>query len=205
MFDLAEKNLAEEPTSDANLRIWFRAARLTGSVSVDRATEMLGLRKLRWSTIDTLYYLYILKFLQSDEGALSMTNEARELTAECRAASVRTAFPRSRSFEWLGNNSGLQALVNRSELGEWDNSKKFWSNEELLRRVPGVVSHIQGPASGEVELTNGLTAFFVPSTVMVEGGYLRGLHEGRRVEFYLGFSYEGLRAWSVSEVTANPA
>ena len=172
---------------------------------MDRATEILGVRKLRWSTIDTLYYLYILKFLQSDEGSLSMTNEARELIAECRAASVRTAFPRSRCFEWLGGNSGLKALVNRSELGEWDNSKKFWSNENPLRRIPGVVSHIQSPASGEIELTNGLTAFFVPSTVTVEGGYLRGLHEGRRVEFYLGFSYEGLRAWSVSEATVTHA
>ena len=203
VFGLAEKNLDEEPSSDANLRIWFRAARLTGGVSVDRATEILGVRKLRWSTIDTLYYLYILKFLQSDEGSLSMTNEARELIAECRAASVRTAFPRSRCFEWLGGNSGLKALVNRSELGEWDNSKKFWSNEIPLRRIPGVVSHIQSPASGEIKLTNGLTAFFVPSTVAVEGGYLRGLHERRRVEFYLGFSYEGLRAWSVREATEN--
>ena len=207
IFDLAEKNLAEEPASDANLRIWFRAARFTGKVSVDRAAETLGLRKIRWSTIDTLYYLYILKFLQSDEGSLSMTNEARELMANCRAASVRTAFPRARAFEWLGKQSGLKALVNVSELGEWDNSKKFWFNEHLLRRVPGVVSRIQGPASGEIELANGLTAFFVPSTVMVEGrfegGFVRGLHEGRQVEFYLGFSYEGLRAWSVSEATAN--
>ena len=67
--------------------------------------------------------------------------------------------------------------------------------------MPGVVSRIRSPASGDIELANGLTAFFVPSTIMVDGGYVRGLHEGRQVEFYLGFSYEGLRAWSVSEVT----
>ena len=200
VFDLAEKNLAEEPDSDSNLRLWFRAARLTGRVSVDRAAETLGLKRLRRSTIDTLYYLYILKFLQSDEGALSMANEARELIAECRAVSVRTAFPRTRAFEWLAHQSGLKALVNVNELGAWETTKKFWSNEHLLRRVPGVVSRIQSPASGEIELTNGLTAFFVPSTVMVEGGFVRGLHEGSRVECYLGFSYEGLRAWSVSEV-----
>lgn len=203
VFDLAEKNLAEEPSSDANLRIWFRAARIAGGVSVDRAAENLGLRRLRWATIDTLYYLYILKFLQADEGSQSMTNDARGLMAECRAASVKTAFPRARTFEWLGKESGLKALVHISELGDWDNSKKFWANEQLLRRVPGVVSRIQSPASGEIELPNGLTAFFVPSTVMVEGGFVRGLHEGRRVEFYLGFSYEGLRAWSVSESTVS--
>ena len=52
-----------------------------------------------------------------------MTNEARELIAECRAVSVRTAFPRTRIFEWLGRESGLQALVNISELGAWDDAK----------------------------------------------------------------------------------
>ena len=201
ILDLAEQNLAEETDSDPNLRLWFRAARLTGRVSVDRAAETLGLRRLRRATIDTLYYLYILKFLQSDEGALSMADEARELGAECRALSVKASFPRTRAFEWLGHQTGLKALVNVNELGAWDSRKGFWSNEKLLRRVPGVVSRIRSPASGDIELANGLTAFFVPSTVMVDGGYVRGLHEGRQVEFYLGFSYEGLRAWSVSEVT----
>ena len=129
-----------------------------------------------------------------------MVGEARELIAECRAVSVKAAFPRTRAFEWLGKQGGLKALVNVGELGAWDSDKRFWSNEKLLRRVPGVVSRIQSPASGEIELANGLTAFFVPSTVMVDGGYVRGLHEGRQVDFYLGFSYEGLRAWSVGEL-----
>ena len=200
ILELAEQNLAEEARSDQNVRLWFRAARLTGRVSVNRAAETLGLRKLRRPTIDTLYYLYILKFLQSDEGALSMAGDALELIGECRAISINSAFPRTRAFEWLGKQTGLRALVNVSDLGEWDGGRRFWSNEELLRRVPGIVSKIQSPASGQIELANGLTAFFVPSTVTVDGGYVRGLHEGRRVEFYLGFSYEGLRAWSVQEV-----
>ena len=66
-----------------------------------------------------------LKFLQSDEGALSMANEARELMAECRAASVASAFPRTRIFEWLGSQSGVKALVNISELGGWDEHQKI--------------------------------------------------------------------------------
>ena len=160
IIGLAKKNLAEEPESDANLRLWFRAARLTGEVTVDRAAETLGLRRLRSPTIDTLYYLYILKFLQSDEGALSMTNEARELISECRAVSVRTAFPRTRTFEWLGKQTGLRALVNFNELGPYDDAKKFWSNEHLLRKIPGVVSRIQSPASGEIELTQRIDRFF---------------------------------------------
>ena len=109
ILDLAEQNLVEDSDSDANLRLWFRAARLTGKVSVDRAAETLGMRKLRKPTIDTLYYLYILKFLQSDEGALSMAEEARELIAECRAVSVKSAYPRTRAFEWLGTPKWIES------------------------------------------------------------------------------------------------
>ena len=126
IFELAEQNLAEESDSDPNLRYWFRAARLTGRVSIDRAAETLGFRKLRRPTIDTLYYLYILKFLQADEGALSMADEARDLISECRAVSVSNAYPRARPFDWLGKQAGLRSLVNTGDLGEWDSNKGFW-------------------------------------------------------------------------------
>ena len=58
------------------------------------------------------------------------------------------------------------------------NTKKFWANEHLLRRVRGTVSRIQSPAAGQIELTNGLTAFFVPSMAMVEGGFVRRIARG---------------------------
>ena len=39
-------------------------------------------------------------------------------------------------------------------------------------------------------------AFFVPA----KGGYSRGHSENRPVTFYLGFSYDGLRAWAVKDL-----
>ena len=132
-------------------------------------------------------------------GVLAMASEAQELISECS----RLAQPlpqRTISFEWLGEKKGLQGLMHVSTLGEWDRSKEFWPNEGLLRRVRGRIARIQGPASGEIELTTGLKAFFVPSRGLIPGGYIPGQDIGSEVEFYLGFSYDGLRAWRVGDV-----
>lgn len=197
--ELANENLVEEPDSDQNLRLWFRAGRLTQELSLEQMSEQLAYRRLRRPTVDTLYYLYILKFLQADAGMLEMVNEAREVIVEC--SRLAESLPqRTKSFEWFGNGNRLDALVHESALGDWDQTVQFWKNSALLKRVKGRISRIQSPASGEIELPTGLRAFFVPSRGMVEGGYLGGRDINREVEFYLGFSYDGLRAWSVTDV-----
>ena len=85
----------------------------------------------------------------------------------------------------------MGGLVHQSDLGEWN--EDFWSHPERLRRIKGVVAKIDGPQKGLVELPGGVSAFFVPSKA--------GLHQGRdenvSVTCYLGFSYDGPRAWDV--------
>lgn len=194
--EMARQNLDEEPQRDENLRLWFRSVRVTGELTVERVAEEMSYRRVRQPTVDTLYYLYILKYLQADMGAGEMAKEAQDLINEC-SGMVQYHPRRTSSFEWLGEKSGLQALVHESSLGDWDHSTDFWPNQHLLRRVSGRVSRIRGPGSGEIELPIGLKAFFVPSRGLVEGGYIRDRDIGREVEFCLGFSYVGLRAWQV--------
>ena len=54
------------------------------------------------------------------------------------------------------------------------------------------------PKKGRIEIRGGLEAFFVPGK--------SGLHAGRDenvpVKFYLGFSYDGPRAWAVQRIKA---
>lgn len=196
---LATDNLNEEPDLDQNLRLWFQAVRRTGEVSIERATEEIGYRRLRRPSVETLYYLYILKVIQAEMGVLAMASEAQDIIREC--SRLAEALPhRTRAFEWLGKGTGWAALVHASSLGDWDHTKEFWADESLLRRVRGRISHIVTPGNGEIELPVGLKAFFVPSRGLVPGGYLRGQDIGREVEFYLGFSYDGLRAMRVSDV-----
>ncbi|MHC5862085.1 hypothetical protein, partial [Nostoc sp.] len=70
----------------------------------------------------------------------------------------------------------------------------FWSKTNVLKRVNGVISSIEGPAKGYIEVEGtGLKAFFVPGK-----DYQKGSFESKNVTCYLGFSYSGLRAWEVT-------
>ena len=195
---LAQENLDEEPHSDQNLRMWFRAVRATGELPLSVVAEKLTYKSIQQPTVDTLYYLYISKYLQADTGVLQAATEASQTIERC--SQMANSLPhRLRSFDWLGKGTGLKALVHESSLGSWNSSSEFWLNTEQLRSVIGTISRIRGPASGEIELSNGLRAFFVPARGQVEGGYLSSIDIGRKVEFFLGFSYDGLRAWNVRD------
>ena len=195
---LAKDNIVEEPASDYNLRLWLRAVRTENALSVDGVAEQLAYKRLQNPSVDTAYYLYIMKFLQLESGDLAVAHEVPGLIEECS----RLAQDLSRtttSFEWIGKATGLAALVHFSTLGAWDDRKSFWPNTEYLRNVRGHIAQIRNQGSGEIELPSGLRAFFIPSRGAVPGGYIVGQDIGREVEFFLGFSYDGLRAWSVRD------
>ncbi len=198
VVELAKENIVEEPSSDHNLRLWLRAVRTENALSIDRVAEQLSYKRLQNPSVDTTYYLYIMKFLQLKLGDLAVAHEVSNLIEECS----RLAQDLSRtttSFEWLGKDAGLAALAHLSILGAWDERKRFWSNTEHLRVVRGRIAQIRHRGSGEIELPSGLRAFFVPSSGAVTGGYIAGQDVGKEVECYLGFSYDGLRAWSVRD------
>ena len=195
---LVQENLEEEPDSDQNLRMWLRVVRATGDFPLSVIAERLTYKSIRQPTLDTLYYLFICKFLQSHTGLGRAADEAKTIIDQC--AQMAANLPhRTRSFEWLGNGVGIKALVHESALGDWDASSEFWSHPHLLQAATGRIASIRTPGAGEIELSNGLKAFFVPARGRIDGGYLGGRDINRPVGFFLGFSYDGLRAWSVRE------
>ena len=198
VLELAEANIVEEPASDYNLRLWLRAIRAAEYLGVDRVAEQLAYKRLQSPSVDTTYYLYIMKFLQLESGDFAARDDVSRLIEECSRESQGLSRTSS-SFEWLGKDHGLGGLVHVSTLGEWDTEVGFWSNPGRLKRVRGHIARIRNQGSGEIELPSGLRVFFIPSRGAIQGGYI-AQDIGNEVEFYLGFSYDGLRAWSV----ANP-
>jgi len=99
---------------------------------------------------------------------------------------------RTKSKEWLGTGDGIGKLVHQSTLGDWNRDNGFWSKDKalLLQRVEGVITRVIGPQAGNIEIA-GLPAFFVP------GRSFSSDSVNRRVNFYVGFSYSGIRAWDV--------
>ena len=197
VVELAKQNVEEEPNSDYNLRLWLRAVRTENALSIDRVAEQLAYKRFEDPSLDTTYYLYIMKFLQLESGDLAVANEIGRLIDEC--SQLAQHLPRTTTaFEWLGTETGLAALAHSSTLGGWDERVSFYSNTTNLRQVRGRISEIRNQGSGYIEMPSGLRAFFVPSRGGTHGGYIRQ-DVGKEVEFFLGFSYDGLRAWSVHD------
>jgi len=201
VLTLLEENLRDDPTDAASLRDWLRAAR-QGSVSLDRASELVSYWAQHTQERDALYYDYVMAVLQVLNGRESNWREARRKIDRCRDRAVSFG-NRKFSYEWLGDGNALDMLIHYSALpASWDRNRPD-DIPRVLRRIPARVGSINSPQAGILRLEpGGLEAFFVPA----RSGALRGRHENARAEAVIGFSYDGLRAWSVKlNVTGSEA
>ncbi|MGQ5633888.1 P-loop NTPase [Streptomyces sp. EWL5.16] len=187
--------MAEEPVNsgratDADLRLWFQSYRRLPEYSETHALERLAWFASERNSLDANYYLYILHFLiwyrgdaQDEEGIRYYLEESTRLSRAHR---------RQWSFEWLGGQSRPHPLVHFSEMGrQRHGSTGFWSHPQELVRVQGIIQEIKSPQSGRLRIRRSrLPAFFTP-----RNRFRKTRDIEAPVEFYLGFSYEGLRAW----------
>lgn len=190
---LLEDNIKEEPNDERNIRLWIQAIRFQRSPpSVEAIVERIAYWASNTDTLEANYYLYVLHTLLAINGSTVAIDQALRAMERCKEKS-RYKSERTWSYEWLGNELGMKQLVHHSRLGEWDRSNRFWEDTSALMRVEGVIASISGPQAGVVELASGMKAFFVPGV----SGHAMGRSENTAVTFFLGFSYDGLRAWSV--------
>jgi hypothetical protein len=193
IIGLLDQNLMEEPNDSRTLRLWMQAVRRADPPQqLSRVVERVSYWRASSKEIEPVFYLYILYALQALEGSALVADRLRENVEECRKRAKQKP-NRTGSFEWIGNGRGLNRLVHYSELGQWSEEKDFWTGSQLLERVEGFIVSINGPESGLIEFKGGLKAFFVPG----KSNHLKGQDENRRISCYLGFSYDGPRAWEV--------
>ncbi|HRQ41027.1 MAG TPA: hypothetical protein PLD25_24185, partial [Chloroflexota bacterium] len=208
---LTEQNILEEPENDWNVRLWFEAARRLPDVSVDLAIDRLTSLQARNDTVEILYYLYILQTLKAIDGSYVAKERAEKLMEEChkRILPLSLADQKFR-YNWLGTEEGLPRIVYFKKLGKLNEQDWFkYDDDKILARIPGKVAKISSPKAGWVELRCGLRAFFTPGherdarshkgSPLIEG-FVKGRDENIDVDFYLGFSYDGLRAYEVKKV-----
>ena len=188
---LLEENLEENINDATSLRLWLRAIRhLRLPPSLESIIEKIAYWKTNTGALEPAYYLYVVHTLHALKGSLRSAVDAEKALEECRKL-AQFRRDRTRSFEWIGLGEGIDSLVHQSRLGKWKGD--FWESPNILKRLRGRVKVIGGPQRGHIELDTGVVAFFVPGQC--------GLHSGRDenvpVTFYLGFSYDGPRAWEV--------
>ncbi|MCA9968753.1 MAG: hypothetical protein KC425_00985, partial [Anaerolineales bacterium] len=205
-----EQNLEEEPDNHWNIRHWFEAARRLPDVDIDLAIERLRIWYNKKASIDVLYYLYVLYALEAIEGSRKARTFAERFMQECKQRIVPLQLATQKhSFNWLGRGSGLSSLVHFKEVKSPRSGADWYRDEDgtmLLARIPGVIEHISSPTSGSVELRCGLRVYFTPgfrrhtpgSEEVAAGTFVAPRDLNKEVDFFLGFSYEGLRAYDVA-------
>lgn len=191
---LLQDNLDEQPYYDRDLRLWLQAVRFsTHKPSIESLIEKVSYWKTNTNALDAAFYLYVLYSLQAIEGLRIERNLAERFMTETAQLS-RNRQNRRRSFEWLGPGQGIARLVHQSELGNWNREINFWSNVSALERAEGFITNVRGPEAGTIQV-GGLSCFFVPAGKPEEPISKDAIN--RRVSFFLGFSYSGIRAWDV--------
>jgi hypothetical protein len=182
-----EDNLRSDPTNAHDIRTWFQASRRLPDFSYIAAIDRLE----GWASgnaVDAYYYLYILHFLRWRGGAERDENLIQENLDQCKHRAIGR---RGLSYEWLAQLPDWCPIVQANELGEWDKGLDFFPNTEPLAWATGTIATIK-PQGGTIRLGTRTIAYFVPGIKFSESRHLNTL-----VRFYLGFAYDGLRAWSV--------
>lgn len=193
-IQLLQDNLDEQPYNASDLRLWLQAVRFASpSPTIESLIEKVSYWKANSDALDATYYLYVLYWLQAIEGLTYERDLADRFMQESLQLSQNRR-NRLRSFEWLGNGHGISRLVHQSVLGNWNRDKNFWSNANSLSRVEGVISEVRGPERGTLQV-DGMSCFFVPGAKREDP--ISKDHVNQRVDFYIGFSYSGVRAWDV--------
>ena len=196
---LMEENLEEEVNDSKSLRLWLRAIRqLQSPPTLDSIIEKVAYWKVNTGVLDAVYYLYVLHILHALNGSRQSASDAEKALEECRRL-AQFRRDRRRSFEWIGPGDGIETLVHQSRLGEWRDD--FWSSTDALYRLQGRIKDIGGPQRGHIELDCGIDAFFVPGKSSPgKPSFHSSRDENALVDFYLGFSYDGPRAWDVQRI-----
>jgi len=199
ILQLLEDNILEEPYSEKNIRLWFQAARHSSYKGIDEMIEKLSYWKINNESLEALFYLYILYVIKTLDGSISASYNAKDLILES-SKKARNLRNRNWCWELYGKGNGARKLVHYKELFKEEDDIELDKDDLPLDLVDGRITEIMGPESGTIELESGLKVFFIPARGKikgVEGGYLKGRDENKKVKFYLGFSYDGLRAWNV--------
>jgi hypothetical protein len=207
-LNLTEQNILEEPENDWNVKLWFEAARRLPDIDIDLAIDRLSYLRTRSDTVEVVYYLYILQTIEAIDGSYVAKERAEKLIEECH----RKVLPLSLAdqkfrFNWLGEGEGLTRIVYFKKLGKLSEPDWFkYDDGKTLARVPGKIARISNPKTGLIELRCGLSAFFTPAherdtptDKALRESFVRGRDENKEVDFFLGFSYDGLRAYNVEE------
>lgn len=198
---MMEENIENDPSNNANFRIWFNALRAletereTISTELDRVFAKLE----KWTSVentsvDAYYYKYIVKFIQAfEEGVLDTSDkvqsELNDLLRDLQNAS-EDALKATIPFEWFSDYGiGLRRLIPNSELNRMTKTNIISTLHPFLGYLPNKESFNTRTAFISFVKQK---VYFNPQSVIDR---ISSNMENQYVDFGVGFTYSGLRAY----------
>jgi tetratricopeptide (TPR) repeat protein len=199
IVSLMGETLLSDPTNEHDLRRWFQAYKRLPEFSFIEAMGRLESAANLRDSLDAHYYLYILHVIRWISGVETDEEPIVRHIGRCKDLSQHLGY-RQTCFEWLGVGDAVCPLVHRKELGVWtrtaDSAGFFEHGRALLRRARGRIDMLEPNNSRKgfirLERTRKVRAFFEPREHFFPGD------EDKPVEFFMGFSYDGIQAFSVT-------
>jgi cold shock CspA family protein/tetratricopeptide (TPR) repeat protein len=187
---LMEENLRSTHRSDEDYRLWFEAYKLLPEFDIEEALSRLNVWAAQYPSWRAYYFIYVLHFYLWFSGRTETINEMETALRKCQ----ELIFGRKNfSYLWLSHQATNCPLVSYADL-DWDKKLGFWKDTSLMRTINGVIDDpIQTLQAGRILVDNKVKVFFVP----FKDEFYPHQDENERVNFFVGFSPEGIRAWKV--------
>lgn len=180
ILTLMEENIVSEPKNERNFYLWFNAARYS-SLKTDEIISKITEWKSISPSLEIIFYCYVFYVIKALEGSSEAAVIANKLIGECRNIGGSNKIW---TKEWYSKN--YQQILSNGLLKDLD-------KDEYLLPVKGYVHKYNHPGDAKIMIEGSLEVFFKPNIAGLTSECLN-----KDVEFFLGFSYDGLRADSES-------
>lgn len=193
--ELLYKNIKNLP-DDKDVRQWIEIARIL-KVNEERILSVLHQGEFFKETLEIAYYLYCYYAIKCINGSELAKEKYYLYKEKCKQLKY---FPASKIFcaEWIYEEGIKKVLLNHRSVGEWQKEKGFFSEElpNKLAILNGKVKTFIDRNQGYIEIEDcGIEVFYVPGSANHYSD-----NKGDKVEFYMGFTYDGPRAFKVKSI-----
>lgn len=195
IMELCEGNL-ENRVEIRDLRLWFDVARhlnMNTHELIKKAQEL----EYKKQTIESAYMLMCLFAIQALNGVKSGIDSFEKYQKETSRRASNTIYSKIFCREWVGMDTDFSFLLNHRQIGEWSKELSFFKGKPIgLLRLKGKVVKYINRMQGYIEVDNsGIQVMYQPASC---NHYSDDAHKQTSVTFFMGFNFDGARAFEVT-------
>ncbi len=196
ILELTEENLKNK-VDIRDLQLWFEVSRRLNA-DISELIKKVEIWEFQEPSLDTAYFLMCLYAIQTIQGIKSGVDNYEKYKNKI-SERVKSNYSKVFCIEWAGIADGKPVLINNKLVGKWNRDKQFFEETPAnLLRIKGRVIKYLGTGQGFIEIEGtGIEVIYQPAKF---GHFSDDAQKQTKVEFYLGFNYDGSRAFNVKNL-----